>query len=398
MSSYGNQSGRSYSSYKLQGYGDSSASSSNRRERGNDYSSGQGIRGHDYAARQGRGEDEYGRQQQQRGGGSGRSYGDSRGGSYGNGSSAWDKNSASLPNPTISDPDGGRGASAGIRGYAAASREGRSQYTDRSQPSRRYQPKGYSDYPGDGSYQTNDVDDEEDEIGIIKAKIQDVKKESVASSRRALEHAERATQQGADTLVLLGQQTEQLHNIERTLELTSIEAENSVEKSSKLRTLNKSIFHIHMNMPFTGKKRRMQEQMKLEAEQERVRMANDRKNAQVHESRRRVNQSAGDGPRYNGPEGVMSANGEIISSRNPRDMSRSERSRYTFEDEDPELENEINSNLDQLSEYTRRLKELSLATKAELEAQDDPMKRIGEVADKTHDTVGIANFHLSKIK
>ncbi|KAJ1903064.1 Protein transport protein S9 plasma membrane t-SNARE [Coemansia sp. IMI 209127] len=364
MSSYGNRNGNgsSYSSSDRRGYGDNSKNNSS--------SSNPGRR--------------------EQGGGS---YGDSRGKSYGDssssrygggGNSSSFRESTSLANHTGSSS---KTNPAAIRGYASSSREGRSQLNDRPQYSSRYQQNA-------GSYQ----DDEDDEVGIIKAQIREAKTETLESSRRALRHAEQAEKTGADTLVRLGQQTEQLHSIERTLELTSIEADNSVEKSSKLRTLNKSIFHMSMNKPFSGKKRRMQEQMKLEAEQERVRMANERKTQNVQDARRRVNHTAGDGPRYNGPEGVMNANGEIVSSRNPRGPSKSERSRYTFEDEDPELENEINDNIDQLSAFTKRLKELSLATKAELEAQDDPMKRIADTADKTHDTVGLANFHLSKIK
>ncbi|KAJ1662746.1 Protein transport protein S9 plasma membrane t-SNARE [Coemansia sp. RSA 1813] len=372
MSSYGNHNGSSYSSSDRRGYGGHSSSGPGRREHGGDSNGSSGRR--------------------ENGGGrsygdtNNRSYGDSASSRHGGGSSSF-RESTSLASHTTSGGGGGsRSNPAGVRGYTS-SRDGRSQLNDRPQYSSRYQQN-------ESSYQ----DDDDDEVGIIKAKIHEAKTETLESSRRALRHAEQAEKTGADTLVRLGQQTEQLRSIERTLELTSIEAENSVEKSSKLRTLNKSIFHISMNKPFSGKKRRMREQMKVEAEQERVRMANERKTQHTQDSRRRINQSAGDGPRYNGPEGVMNANGEIISSRNPRGPSKSERSRYTFEDEDPELEDEINDNIDQLGAFTRRLKELSLATKAELEAQDDPMKRIGETADKTHDTVGMANFHLSKIK
>ncbi|KAJ2558866.1 Protein transport protein S9 plasma membrane t-SNARE [Coemansia sp. RSA 1933] len=385
MSSYGNRNGSngggSYSSYDRRGHGESSNNPPRREHGGRSY-----------------GDSSNNPPRRDQGG---RSYGDSKGRSYGDGAASSSRHggsggsssfreSTSFANHTTSGGGGSasRSGSASIRGYASASRESRSQGNDRSQYSSRYQQNP-------GSYQQ---DDDDDEVGIIKAQIREAKTETLESSRRALRHAEQAEKTGADTLVRLGQQTEQLHSIERTLELTSIEAENSVEKSSKLRTLNKSIFHISMNKPFSGKKRRMQEQMKLEAEQERVRMANERKTQNVQDARRRVNQSAGDGPRYNGPEGVMNANGEIVSSRNPRGPSKSERSRYTFEDEDPELEDEINDNIDQLGAFTRRLKELSLATKAELEAQEDPMKRIAENADKTHDTVGLANFHLSKIK
>ncbi|KAI9506215.1 Protein transport protein S9 plasma membrane t-SNARE [Coemansia spiralis] len=281
------------------------------------------------------------------------------------------------------------GGASGIRGYAASSREGRGQYGGGSQYSSRYQSPSQNQ---GGSYE----DDEEDEVGIIKAKIREAKTETLESTRRALRNAEEAQRTGADTLARLGQQTEQIHNIDRTLELTSIEAENSVEQTSKLRTLNKSIFHVHIGNPFNGSKRRQQEKMKLEAEQARIRIANERKADSVHESRRRVNQLTSDNPKYSGPSGVMSSNGEIVSSR--KGPSRSERSRYTFEEEDPEVEDEINSNIDQLSSAARKLKQLALATGAELKAQEDPMRRIMETTNKTSDNIGLANFQLNKIK
>ncbi|KAI8324255.1 hypothetical protein GQ54DRAFT_238583, partial [Martensiomyces pterosporus] len=241
-------------------------------------------------------------------------------------------------------------------------------------------------------------DDEDEEVDFIKSRITKAKQETLDSTRNALRTLEQTEQVGVNTLTKLGEQTEQINRIDRTLEMTSLEAANSVEQTSKLRTLNKSIFHMHVKNPFSGRKRREAEIAKLEAEQERVRLAEERKTKNDFESRQRIQQFTDrNGPRggYGGPAGQMTANGQILPGKG---MSSSERSRYTFEDEDPEVEDEINDNLNQMSSALGRLKDLSLATRNELHAQDDPLKRITDTADKTSDNIGVARYNLGRIK
>ncbi|KAJ2744555.1 Protein transport protein S9 plasma membrane t-SNARE [Coemansia sp. BCRC 34301] len=276
------------------------------------------------------------------------------------------------------------GGSGGVRGYASASREGRGQYG------------GGSNYrPGQQQY-GNDEDDEED-IDAIKTRITQVKKDTLDSTRNSLRTLEQTERVGTATLGKLGEQTEQLNRIDRTLEMTNIQAENSIEDTAKLRTLNKSIFHVHVKNPFSGKKRREQELAKLQAEQERERLVDERKAKNDVESRRRVQQFTDPNGlhRYTSPAGRMNANGNIVSANG---MSRSERSRYTFEDEDDEVEDEINDNLGQMSSALGRLKDLSIATRNELKAQEDPLKRIARTTDKTSDNIGVARYQLGRIK
>ncbi|KAJ2016294.1 Protein transport protein S9 plasma membrane t-SNARE [Coemansia sp. RSA 2337] len=293
---------------------------------------------------------------------------------YGSGVDGASRPRAGQPPPAI----GG-----GVRGYASAARESRGQY-------------GNSNYRQGQQQYGNEEDDEED-VDAIKARITQVKKETLDSTRNSLRTLEQTEKIGAETLGKLGQQTEQLNRIDRTLEMTNIQAENSIEDTAKLRTLNKSIFHMHVKNPFSGKKRREQELAKLQAEQERERLVDERKTKNDVESRRRVQQFTDPNGlhRYTSPAGRMNANGDIVSTNN---MSQSERSRYTFEDEDHEVEDEINDNLGQMSSALGRLKDLSIATRNELKAQEDPLKRIGHTTDKTSDNIGVARYQLGRIK
>ncbi|KAJ2898673.1 Protein transport protein S9 plasma membrane t-SNARE, partial [Coemansia aciculifera] len=179
--------------------------------------------------------------------GSERSYGNamdnasrSRGGNERSYGSAVDNASRSRGGPPPA-PGGG-----GVRNYTGASREGRSQYSGSSGGNYRQQQYG-------------NEEDEDDDIDAIKARITEVKKDTLDSTRNSLRTLEQTEKVGTATLSKLGQQTEQLNRIDRTLEMTNIQAENSIEDTAKLRTLNKSIFHVHVKNPFSGKKRREEE-------------------------------------------------------------------------------------------------------------------------------------------
>ncbi|KAJ1997426.1 Protein transport protein S9 plasma membrane t-SNARE, partial [Coemansia thaxteri] len=246
-------------------------------------------------------------------------------------------------------PNGG-----GVRGYASAARESRSQYGAGSSTNYRQ-----------GQHQYANEEDDDEDVDTIKSRITQVKKDTLDSTRNSLRTLEQTEKVGTATLEKLGQQSEQLNRIDRTLEMTNIQAENSIEDTSKLRTLNKSIFHVHVKNPFSGKARREKELVKLQAEQERVRLADERKSKNDIDSRKRVQQFTDPNGlhRYTSPAGRMNANGDIVATSQ---MSESERSRYVFEGEDEDIEDEINSNLGQIGSAVGRLKELSIATRNEL--------------------------------
>ncbi|KAJ1893916.1 Protein transport protein S9 plasma membrane t-SNARE [Kickxella alabastrina] len=310
---------------------------------------------------------------------------------------------------------------ADTRGYAAASREGRDQdgknnggqYSSRYGNGSQYGASGQNggsrygnggQYGASGQYggsryqqDQNDYDEEDDEIDSIKASIHEKKTDTLESTRRALRTLQDTEEVGAKTLTKLGEQSEQLNRIERTMELANMKAENSVEDTSKLRTLNRSMFAVHVKNPFSGKKRREMQIAKVEADQERERLARDRERESNQESRSRLLEHTGrDGSGYRGPAGRMDANGKVLQSYSG--LSQGERSRYTFEDEDPELEDEIDDNVGEISSALGRLKNMSLATQNELNSQFNPLRRIADKSDKTSDNIGIARFHLDNTK
>ncbi|KAJ2780538.1 Protein transport protein S9 plasma membrane t-SNARE [Coemansia javaensis] len=279
-------------------------------------------------------------------------------------------------------PAGYHDSSAGIRAHASASRQSRAQPSNRYQsatpPSRRTAEESDEEYDG------------------IKAQINRVKMDTLESTRNSLRTLEQTDKVATSTLAKLGQQTEQILNIDRKLEQTSITAQDSVAETSRLRTLNKSIFHFSVKNPLTKGRRREQEILLNEDRRNQELRANERRVRGIHESHRRVERFAETkGPAVRKPAGRMDASGRIIPDR---DAARGERSRYMLDDEDPEIEDEIDRNLDSMSAAVGRLKQMSIATAVELKAQEDPLRRIVDNADKTSAHVGLASHHLDRIK
>ncbi|KAJ2613529.1 Protein transport protein S9 plasma membrane t-SNARE [Coemansia sp. RSA 1365] len=292
--------------------------------------------------------------------------------SYGGGSSA----SGSLSTKGYADY---RSNSAGIRAHASASRDTRQNNSSQ--------------------YQHQDQDagnDSEEEISMIKGQIRKAKLETFDSTERSLQMLEEAQNTGKSTLEKLNQQTEQILNIDRKVEQTSLTAQDSVGETSRLRTLNKSILHFHVGNPFTRRKRREAELLKNEEKRMFDRQANERKVRDIQDSRRRVAQASGSDVRMiDRPVGRMDASGRIVSTNS---VSQSDRSRYMTEGEDPELENDINNNLDKIGHAVSQLTEMAHATRRELKAQEDPLRRIRDNTDKTSGHIGIASYHLDRIK
>ncbi|KAJ2079568.1 Protein transport protein S9 plasma membrane t-SNARE [Coemansia sp. RSA 988] len=306
------------------------------------------------------------------------SYGRERtGGSAGNGYASYGGGSSANGSLSTKGYANYRSNSAGIRAHASSSRD------TRQNPSSQYQ-------------QQDTGNDSEEEIGQIKGQIRQAKVETFDSTERSLRMLDEAHNTGKSTLEKLNQQTEQILNMDRKVEQTSITAEDSVGETSRLRTLNKSILHFHVGNPFTKKKRREAELLKNEEKRMFERQANERKVRDVQDSRRRVAQASGSDVRMiDRPVGRMDASGRIVSTTS---ASKSDRSRYMVEGEDPELENDINSNLDKIGHAVGQLTEMAHATNRELKAQEDPLRRIRDNTDKTSGHIGIANYHLNRIK
>lgn len=169
---------------------------------------------------------------------------------------------------------------------------------------------------------------EEEDVQASKNEIRFIKQQDVAATRNARRIAEQTEAIGRETLARLGQQGDRIHNTERNLDLASHQNRLAEEKARELKTLNRSMFAMHVANPFTAKKREeAANAIALDKHrQERMRADETRANA------------------YSTTARQQGFNRELNGGRAPQDKaSLAQRSKYQFEadSEDDEMENEI---------------------------------------------------------
>jgi protein transport protein SEC9 len=141
---------------------------------------------------------------------------------------------------------------------------------------------GSDAYGGYGAErQLTEEEIEQQEVKNIKKQITDTRQESINSLSRSIALANQAADTGINTMNILARDEERLLNTERRLD----EAENynkiGADRAKKLKHLNRSMFAVHVNNPFTSeKKQREREEAIMENHrQEREQRNVTRKNA-----------------------------------------------------------------------------------------------------------------------
>ncbi|GES57271.1 plasma membrane SNARE protein [Aspergillus terreus] len=209
-------------------------------------------------------------------------------------------------------------------------------------------------------------EEEEEEIQTIKQDIRFIKQGDVASTRNALRIAAQAEETGRETLARLGAQGERIHDTEKNLDMATIEGRIAEEKAKELKTLNKSMFAVHVSNPFTSSRRRRErdEKMLNTHREERAVREGTQKEAFVTNQR-------------------MERTFREIERDAKQDMPKhrtniTERAKYQFEadSEDEAMETEIDQNLHLLSSAAGRLNGLAKATGREIDEQNRHLERI----------------------
>lgn len=243
-------------------------------------------------------------------------------------------------------------------------------------------PGGYGAY---GDRELTAEEQEEEDIAASKNEIKFMKQQDVSSTRNALRLAQQAEETGRDTLARLGAQGERIHNTERNLDLASTQNRIAEEKARELKTLNKSMFAVHVANPFTSTSRREERDKKIMENHHRDREQRDATRKAAWESNARsdgVNRSM---------QSMGGAKGK---------SSLADRAKYQFEadSEDDEMENEIDSNLDALHGAAKRLNQLGRAMGDEVDTQNKHIERIIGKTDKVDDQIAMNRARLDRIK
>lgn len=248
---------------------------------------------------------------------------------------------------------------------------------------------GSSGYGAYDDRQLTAEEEEEEDIQATKQQIRFMKQEDMSSTRNALRIAAQAEETGRSTLARLGGQGERIHNTEKNLDLAANHNRIAEEKARELKTLNKSMFAVHVANPFTSSSRKaardndIMDKHHLEKEQrDATRQAAFSSNQRMEGTFREL---------HPGDSGYR--------SRAPTKASLAERSKYQFEadSEDDEMEDEIDSNLDALQGAAGRLNLLARATGQEVDEQNKHIERIVTKTDRVDDQIVMNRARLDRI-
>ncbi|KAH8676818.1 hypothetical protein BGZ60DRAFT_343725, partial [Tricladium varicosporioides] len=245
---------------------------------------------------------------------------------------------------------------------------------------------GYGAY---GDRQLTAEEEEEEDVTATKQQIKQMKREDVSSTRNALRIAAQAEETGRATLARLGAQGERIHNTEKNLDIAANHNRIAEEKAKELKTLNRSMFAVHVSNPFTASSRRAERDQEIMA-----------KHQMERDQREATRQAA-----FSSEQRMERAFKELqpgdVGYRAPQTKaSLAERSKYQFEadSEDDEMENEIDSNLDALAHAAGSLNRIARATGEEVEAQNKLLDRVTQKTNNVDDQIIMNRARLDRIK
>ncbi|RMZ84915.1 hypothetical protein DV738_g25, partial [Chaetothyriales sp. CBS 135597] len=257
-------------------------------------------------------------------------------------------------------------------------------------------PPGYEYNPSDGgldrSYgaygdrQLTAEEEEEEDIQAAKQEIRFMKQQDVSSTRNALRIAAETEEIGRNTLARLGAQGERMHNTDRHLDIGNNHINIAEDKAKELKTLNRSMFAVHVNNPFTAKERRAQRDEKILERHHNEREQREATREAAFRSTQRMNQNF---------KGV-----EETYNTAAKKTNLAERSKYQFEadSEDDAMEDEIDRNLGELHGAAKRLNLLAKATGEEIDQQNKLIQSIAEKSDRFDDRLHMQTEKLKRIR
>ena len=209
-------------------------------------------------------------------------------------------------------------------------------------------------------------EEEEESIQATKQEMRFIKQGDVASTRNALRVAAQAEETGRSTLARLGAQGEMVHGAEKSLDMATVEGRLAQEKARELKTLNGSMFAVHVSNPFTSASRRRERDERILNTHREERDARDGTRSEAYQTNARMERVFRDVDR------------EAAKQGKGKKANVTERAKYQFEadSEDEAMEDEIEQNLDLLSGAAGRLNGLAKATGKELDEQNRHLDRI----------------------
>lgn len=225
-----------------------------------------------------------------------------------------------------------------------------------------------SSYGGYGAQRELTAEEqEEEEVRDIRRQIKETKLASANSAENSERIASQAVETALGTYARLGAQHERLNYTEGLLDKAGMSTREAEGQTKKLKHLNRSMFAVHVNNPFTaGKKTREMESQILEQH---------RADRDLREATRKAGWQAND----HMERGFK----EIEATRSTAKWQRAsgaEKSRYQFEDdsEDDDAEDRIDAAMERTAGHVGTLNSVARLMQKEIDSQDELIGRLGE--------------------
>ncbi|PHH73398.1 hypothetical protein CDD82_5496 [Ophiocordyceps australis] len=243
---------------------------------------------------------------------------------------------------------------------------------------------------GDGGYGdqrelTAEEQEDADYQAILSEKRQ-VQKESASSVSRSVQMARQANEVGQATLARLGAQGERLHNTEKNLDLASNQNKVAQDRAAELKTLNRSMFAVHVNNPFTSKQRQQRADEEV--------MNRHRNERELRETTRREGFAA--------TQRMESTFRDINGSARPQvgQTRKKDYGKFNLDDEEgaDELEDQIDDGLNELEGQVSMMNMVGRAIGKEVDAQNKQIDRIMTKSDAVDDATRMNRERLARIR
>ncbi|KAF9242909.1 hypothetical protein BU15DRAFT_72564 [Melanogaster broomeanus] len=248
----------------------------------------------------------------------------------------------------------------------------------------------FFDGPGIGREPPPGEENEEDVEGI-KQQTRFLKQESVNSTRNALRLARETEETARSTLGRLGDQSEKLANTERHLDVSKSHTLRAEDQIDELKKLNKSIFRPAITLNKDSKRRAQEAKIQQRYDDERA--EREKAMMDIRDTQNRLGRATAYVEQDD--EGIQTgtkAAGQLAARKE-------QRKRYQFDAgaSDDEIEDELDGNLDEISQVTKSLKALGTAMGQELDAQNKRLDVIGDKATHLDNGVFRQTERLKKI-
>ncbi|KAJ8101079.1 hypothetical protein POJ06DRAFT_195789 [Lipomyces tetrasporus] len=238
-----------------------------------------------------------------------------------------------------------------------------------------------------GHIQEQEQEEEDVEVEALKQQIRHTNKQSLTSTGNALRYAEEAEASGLRTLQSLGEQGDQLASAEKGVAVTENQTKLAEDYASELRTLNRSMFAVHVSNPFNSRRRLMEQEEKIRDTFRTQQVDRETNRRRQYDSQQRVAAAMETELRY-----------REQMARQKADLAHASRFQFEPDDEDFEVERDIDATLDDVSAAANRLNSMAKSINTELESQNRRVSKLNQKTEEVEIGVHLNTSRLARIR